>query len=369
MNPFNDLKSIDDFRRADEEFQLKKQKAAQERTGSKPATLQVSDAIKERLDAGDVEGANRIMQVHRSGAYGVNTYGDPSAQPMQATPPTAPTNNPMQGNQGGLLNLLGNLVSNNVPSNAPTANTATPTNPAPQNVPRTATPTNGVGAALAYNAALKKGGETQAQKDVELNMNPQIAGGEADAKNASELSYAAPITTAKKTAEIDASQVGDLQKKADSANNMGTLTTRARTLLNSGNASGSLGGAALSFGKRMVGTSDQVTQTNTALKNIAANLTGSVPRMEGPQSDADRAYYQEQAGNVGNVMLPTGDRLAALDEIDKLNEKYQNIATPQKNILAEANGKPTQRIDPYKQGEAAFNAKKAGNYKSKYGLE
>lgn len=58
------------------------------------------------------------------------------------------------------------------------------------------------------------------------------------------------------------------------------------------------------------------------LKSIGGVLTSKMPRMEGPQSDADRIQYAQMAGEVGNSMLPISRRKAALDVIEKLWAKY-----------------------------------------------
>jgi len=53
------------------------------------------------------------------------------------------------------------------------------------------------------------------------------------------------------------------------------------------------------------------------LVNIAAALTSNVPRMEGPQSDADRTYYAEVAGQLGDAGIPVDQRLAMLRQFKK----------------------------------------------------
>lgn len=89
-----------------------------------PAVLQVNNKIDEALKGGDYDTANRLFALARSGAYGVDTYG--------------PQNNPY-GSIPGQANTGG-----------------------------------GVAQQIAANAGLKKGAETQAQKDVELTMEPKI---------------------------------------------------------------------------------------------------------------------------------------------------------------------------------------------------
>lgn len=94
---FQQIKSIDDYKRAAQEFELQKQlKQAQIQEnqakaaaavanpgGSLPATLQVNNAIQKALQQGDAETANRIAWLHRSGAYGVDTFGNQMSIPEQ----------------------------------------------------------------------------------------------------------------------------------------------------------------------------------------------------------------------------------------------------------------------------------------------
>ena len=73
---------------------------------------------------------------------------------------------------------------------------------------------------------------------------------------------------------------------------------------------------------QVAGRSTTMSKADSKLDVIAAGLTSNVPRMEGPQSDKDTQLYREAAGNVGNRNLPAGDRIAALQTIKQLNEKY-----------------------------------------------
>ena len=47
--------------------------------------------------------------------------------------------------------------------------------------------------------------------------------------------------------------------------------------------------------------------------------------MEGPQSDGDRAEYKMQAGRVADRSLPTEQRIAAAQEVQKLQNKYLSL--------------------------------------------
>lgn len=64
-------------------------------------------------------------------------------------------------------------------------------------------------------------------------------------------------------------------------------------------------------------------RADARLKIISAALTQAVPRFEGPQSDADRAAYKEYAGNLADPSSTRESRLEALDEMDKLLNKYK----------------------------------------------
>lgn len=59
------------------------------------------------------------------------------------------------------------------------------------------------------------------------------------------------------------------------------------------------------------------------LQPIADLVLKTVPRFEGPQSDADTTSYKEAAGNLANPNLPREKRKAAANEIVRLMEKRQ----------------------------------------------
>lgn len=62
------------------------------------------------------------------------------------------------------------------------------------------------------------------------------------------------------------------------------------------------------------------------LRVISGALTSNVPRMEGPQSNADVALYKQSAADVANPNIPYQTRMKALETVIQLNEKY--AATP-----------------------------------------
>jgi hypothetical protein len=71
-----------------------------------------------------------------------------------------------------------------------------------------------------------------------------------------------------------------------------------------------------------VGVTTKGADALSSLRPIAAKLTGMQPRFEGPQSDADRKYYQEMAGDLANPTVPTPQRINALNAIRGLALKY-----------------------------------------------
>lgn len=99
-------------------------------------------------------------------------------------------------------------------------------------------------------------------------------------------------------------------------------------------ATGSLGGRISKFGTQQLGISTNASQADKRLAVIAAALTANVPRMEGPQSDYDVALYQQAAGDVANTNIPYQDRLAALQTIKTLQNKYLNkTQTPSGGVV------------------------------------
>jgi hypothetical protein len=80
------------------------------------------------------------------------------------------------------------------------------------------------------------------------------------------------------------------------------------------------------------------------LRVIGSALVGKVPRMEGPQSNADAELYRENAGRIGDSTIPISRRLAALETVRGLNEKYKylNLDGTDTGITEQA---PQQSLD------------------------
>lgn len=293
LSVFDRLKTKQDFDRLEEEFQLRRQAALKTAQGSTPAAIQIANEYAKARAAGDTQRMNDIAIAAKSFDKGVvyDQMGNPVAM-------------------GGYGDAVGSIAGT-----------------------KKAYEANAQNASDLYYDPQIKGAETAADLQQQQIYKPALEQDIAQRKANVEIQTAEPIAAARKTGEVSATQIGDLQKKADQASSMTGLTDQAREILMTGKPTGSYLGAIGAFGKRLVGISDENTQANKALDVIAGNLTGNVPRFEGPQSDADRKYYIQMAGQVNDITLPEQDRLAALAEIDKLNAKYANVQTPAKQII------------------------------------
>ena len=157
--------------------------------------------------------------------------------------------------------------------------------------------------------------------------------------------------TAGVTAETEAS------KKTEKAANVADLANEANMLLDK--ASGSYGGAAVSFGKRAVGYSDETTQANKRLALISGWMVSNVPRMEGPQSNFDVQNYQKMAADVGDVTIPIEDRKAALATLLDLQRKYSSNLRA--NTINQSDRRFNEQSVPSVPARSGGQIKKIGN--------
>lgn len=98
---------------------------------------------------------------------------------------------------------------------------------------------------------------------------------------------------------------------------------QARQLIPLATASGA--GALVDKGAAFFGKSTAGADAAAQLDTLAGWMTSNVPRMQGPQSDKDVLLYRQMAGDVSNRSLPASRRLAALDTLEKLQNKYADI--------------------------------------------
>ena len=128
-------------------------------------------------------------------------------------------------------------------------------------------------------------------------------------------------------------------KKERGMSGMGSVIDQARNILSGrsvdaqGNITttplptGSTAGALQDFGASIFGGAPAGSAQADQLKVLGGSLVMSMPRMEGPQSDADVKMYRENAGLVGDNTIPIARRLAALDQVERLYRKY-DISSP-----------------------------------------
>lgn len=114
----------------------------------------------------------------------------------------------------------------------------------------------------------------------------------------------------------------DAMKKTANAKTVLSLLDEAEKILPS--STGSAIGAGVDMAAGAAGMSTKGAQSIARLKSIEGQLIASMPRMEGPQSNADRMLYQQAAGDLANSMKPVKTRQAAAETLRKLQQKYVN---------------------------------------------
>jgi hypothetical protein len=127
-------------------------------------------------------------------------------------------------------------------------------------------------------------------------------------------------------------------KKSKNLENLPTLIARAKSVLKGESVdetgavtkaplpTQSLGGSIIDAVGAFVGKTPQGAAQADRLGVIGGAMVLAMPRMEGPQSDADTKLYREMAGKVGDNTISTERRLAALDEVEKIYSKYNKTS-------------------------------------------
>jgi hypothetical protein len=104
-------------------------------------------------------------------------------------------------------------------------------------------------------------------------------------------------------------------------NSFSLLKSAADTLASGAPSSGRLQNA-LTGANEFFGESTPASKADAVMSIYGTKLTQQVPRFEGPQSDKDTALYQSAAGDLGNANKPIATRLAAIQTMVELNQKY-----------------------------------------------
>lgn len=132
-----------------------------------------------------------------------------------------------------------------------------------------------------------------------------------------EANRARLVDTAKADVVRDTGRAADTKKSAQ----MQSVAQQAMQLLDAGpTASGA--GALLDSALNFVGQPSRSGSAAQQLEALSGWMVANVPRMEGPQSDADVRNYAAMAGRVGDRTLPIEARKAALRTVIELQNKY-----------------------------------------------
>lgn len=167
--------------------------------------------------------------------------------------------------------------------------------------------------------------EAQAKSDIEIREAARKAEQEAAIK--------------RREALADAEQ----KRAVDATTTLGLLD-EAETLIKQ--STGSRAGALRDDVAATFGVATEGAQAIAALNPVAARLTLAVPRMEGPQSDADRLLYQKAAGDFANPQVPRETRIAALQQMRRLANKYKGVKAPSApaNVPSAVNPQTGERL-------------------------
>jgi hypothetical protein len=145
---------------------------------------------------------------------------------------------------------------------------------------------------------------------------------------------APPALSPKAQQDLAVAAAKETNKKEREMEGLGSLIDDARNLL-SGKAKNEQGeivkaplptqsflGETKNALARVYGGSPEGAAQADQLRVLSGSLTLKMPRMEGPQSDADSKLYREMAGQIGDSSLSVQRRLAALQQVESLYRKY-----------------------------------------------
>lgn len=131
------------------------------------------------------------------------------------------------------------------------------------------------------------------------------------------------VRPAKTAAEEKAEQ--EKTAKARQAQQSVSTLSDARKILQAGKATGSGIGTVVDAANRAIGINTKSAEDAARLQALSGWMVSNVPRMEGPQSNVDVQNYTTMAGKIGDSTVPIDERLAALDEVERLMRKYAEI--------------------------------------------
>ena len=373
LGMFGQIRSIGDYQRAEQEYNMKNQlmqaqiQKAQfdaspegRRTSSTaPSSIQVFNKLQELRAAGDKRGFNELSWLARSGAYGIDTAGAMGGFPQEQLSPMEqgglPAPLPPYG-VGGKPSLAQQEVDSIPADEMAAADAGMPIpnqTPIPSFVPNQ-TPMPSVFQQQASGAALKKGAEQQAQKNVDLQMNPKIEAATLMEKTLAEDRAKAKIALAGTEANVTES-LSILDNIQSSKGFEATVGVRNPA------------GGALPFGYNLGGSPAADTQTKID-QLVGKNFLAAFQSLKG-----GGAITEMEGKKATDAMARLNTSQSEVEYRKSLDELRGVLKLGLERARNKANGAASDAT--YRAGEAEFNAgnegiqNRASTYKSKYGLE
>ena len=91
-------------------------------------------------------------------------------------------------------------------------------------------------------------------------------------------------------------------------------------------ATGSYAGRGIDLAARAFGKTNEGANNAARLQALEGALVAKMPKMSGPQSDKDVQLYRQMAGQIGDPTLPAEAKMAALQTIKEIQQRYAGDA-------------------------------------------
>jgi hypothetical protein len=91
-------------------------------------------------------------------------------------------------------------------------------------------------------------------------------------------------------------------------------------------ATGSYAGRGIDLAARAFGKTNEGANNAARLQALEGALVAKMPKMSGPQSDKDVMLYRQMAGQIGDPTLPAEAKMAALQTIKEIQQRYAGDA-------------------------------------------
>lgn len=137
----------------------------------------------------------------------------------------------------------------------------------------------------------------------------------------SEAEIAGKKAEAETKARLAIDKAGAFGKKMQEQSDVNDILDIAEPLLEK--STESLAGSAVDAMGRIIGVSTEGAEAAAQLKALEGALILRMPRMEGPQSNADGLLYRQMAAQIGDSTIPASIRKAAMSVLRQLNSKYK----------------------------------------------